>query len=137
MHELYALIGLTSNTDNRGCPVPPVQQLLLVLRYFAAESFQIVAGDLVHVGQPTVSRYVAAMSRAIASLLPRFVKLPRPAEIANVRAGFHAMLAFSVRQAASMAHTFPFQTLAEKRLRVSVIGKDSFPLMFRLSLVPS
>ena len=57
---------LPEPTDNRGNPVPPSIKLKAALRFYATGSFQIVAGDLLHISQSSVSQIVAKVSRAIA-----------------------------------------------------------------------
>lgn len=52
-------------------------QLLIALRFYGAGTFQVVAGDLVNVSQPTVSHIVELVSRVIAKhLFPAVVKFP-------------------------------------------------------------
>ncbi|XP_064485989.1 putative nuclease HARBI1 [Ornithodoros turicata] len=94
VHELYRLLDVRRSIDNRGCPFPPLQQLLLALRYFETGSFQVVYGDLVKVSQPTVSRCVAVMAIAIAGLREQLVRLPKRTEIASMKAKFHSIAGF-------------------------------------------
>ncbi|KAH7949491.1 hypothetical protein HPB49_011308 [Dermacentor silvarum] len=57
--QLLTMLPLHQNTDRRGCPVPPLLQLLDRLRLYGAGTFQVVSGDLVNVSQqlsPVLSR---------------------------------------------------------------------------------
>ncbi|XP_064470766.1 putative nuclease HARBI1 [Ornithodoros turicata] len=91
--ELHKLLGLRTKS-NRGCPVHPLHQLLITLRYFASASFQAVAGDLENVSQASVSRCVATISRAVANLRLRYVRLPESHEIPGVKEEFRALAGF-------------------------------------------
>ncbi len=63
-----------------GLPVPPSLQLLVALRYMATGNFQLSIADCSDVSQPSVSKYVSLVSRAIASLAPEVIKFPQPAD---------------------------------------------------------
>lgn len=65
-----------SNSSNRGQPLPPLLKFLVVLRFYAAGSFQEVAGELEHVSQPTVSRLVKNVSDVIARKKGKFISYP-------------------------------------------------------------
>lgn len=72
---------------DRGHPIPPIMQLLIVLHFYRAGTFQVVAGDLVNVSQPTVSSIIERVSRVIAEhLFLGVVKFP------NTNDGFHEMM---------------------------------------------
>ncbi|XP_064478311.1 putative nuclease HARBI1 isoform X1 [Ornithodoros turicata] len=88
------MLGLRSCVNNRGSPLPPVYQLLLALRFYRTGSFQMVIGDVVNVSQPTVSRAIATLSRALARLRPDHVRLPTPDEIPDVRLQFYKIAGF-------------------------------------------
>ncbi|XP_071631574.1 putative nuclease HARBI1 [Temnothorax longispinosus] len=51
-------------------------QVLIALRFYAKGCYQTELGDLHGVSQPTVSRIVAKVSKAIAAHLPHFVHFP-------------------------------------------------------------
>lgn len=65
-----------SNSSGRGQPLPPLLKFLVVLRFYAAGSFQEVAGELEHVSQPTVSRLVKNISDLIARKKGTFISYP-------------------------------------------------------------
>nr|XP_046468097.1 uncharacterized protein LOC124212257 [Neodiprion pinetum] len=44
--------------NNRGLPIPPVMQLLICVRFYAAASFQLVNGDLMNISQCAVSTII-------------------------------------------------------------------------------
>lgn len=95
VQQLLAKLPLRENTDARGCPLPPLLQLLVVLRFYGAGTFQIVTGDLVNVSQPTVSRVVARLSMMIAATLyPTLCKLPTATEAPAVMQQFFAIAGF-------------------------------------------
>ncbi|GFT44406.1 ATP-dependent DNA helicase [Trichonephila clavipes] len=54
----------------------PVEQVLIVLRFYAVACMQLAIADLFDVNQPTVCRVMHRVSEAIASLLPHFIYLP-------------------------------------------------------------
>lgn len=69
--------------------------MLVALRFFATGSFLIVCGELVGVHYSTASRIVYKVSRAIARLSRRFIKMPRTAEEkAEVKRGFFRIARF-------------------------------------------
>ncbi|XP_077490941.1 uncharacterized protein LOC144101647 [Amblyomma americanum] len=83
--ELLSMLPLHWNTDGRGCPVPPLLQLLVTLPFYGAGAFQVVSGGLVNVSQPTVSRVVTRVSTMIAATLyPALVKFPEAGKMHQV-----------------------------------------------------
>ncbi|XP_077508549.1 uncharacterized protein LOC144119918 [Amblyomma americanum] len=67
--ELLSMLPRHGNTVGRGCPVPPLLQLLVTLCFYGAGTIQVVSGGLVNVSQPTVSRVVTRVSTMIAATL--------------------------------------------------------------------
>lgn len=95
VQQLLLTLPLQTNTDRRGCPVPPLLQLLVALRFYGAGTFQIVSGDLVNISQPTVSRIIARISTMIAgTLFPALVDLPNADEVPQVMRDFYAIAKF-------------------------------------------
>lgn len=95
VQQLLAKLPLRENTDARGCPLPPLLQLLVALRFYGAGTFQVVTGDLVNVSQPTVSRVVTRLSMMIAATLyPALCKLPTATEAFGVMRQFYAIAGF-------------------------------------------
>ncbi|KAK0182737.1 hypothetical protein PV327_000839 [Microctonus hyperodae] len=62
--------------NNRGLPIPPIQQLLICLRFYATANFQLILDDTLTVSQPTVSRTVFRVSKLLASLFNEYIKMP-------------------------------------------------------------
>lgn len=90
--QLISMLPLEANTDDRGCPVPPLLQVLVTLRFYGAGTFQVVSGDLVNISQPTVSRIVERVTTVIAAgLFPALVKLPDSTQAAQVMQEFYRM----------------------------------------------
>ncbi|XP_070379365.1 putative nuclease HARBI1 [Dermacentor albipictus] len=93
--ELLSMLPLHQNTDERGCAVPPLLQLLVTLRFYGAGTFQVVSGDLVNVSQPTVSRVVTRVPTMIAgTLFPAFVKFPDTGKMHEVMHQFNKKAKF-------------------------------------------
>ncbi|XP_022177723.1 putative nuclease HARBI1 [Myzus persicae] len=61
---------------NRGKPISPGLQLLISLRYLDRGQVQDDNGDLHGVSQPTVSRCLSQVCRALASLKNNYIKFP-------------------------------------------------------------
>lgn len=73
----YGTLPPEANASNSGVPLPPTLQLLIASRFCSAGTFQVVAGDLVNVLQPTVYRMVKRISRLLSStLFSDLVKFP-------------------------------------------------------------
>ncbi|KAH9359797.1 hypothetical protein HPB48_020990 [Haemaphysalis longicornis] len=95
--ELLSMLPLPASRNNRGLPLPPLQQLLLALRFYGAGSFQVVTGDLIKVSQPTVCRTVRKGTELIAShLFERLVHLPEAAALTKVMRDFYNIAQFPV-----------------------------------------
>lgn len=58
----------------------PLEQLLVALRFYATGTHQLVVGDLIKVSQPTVSRVLNKVSKALSSLRPDFIQMPETEE---------------------------------------------------------
>ena len=69
-----------STFSGKASNIPPMLQLLASLRYFATRSFQIIAGDLLHISQSSVSRIVGKVATAIAAHHQEFIHFPTPNE---------------------------------------------------------
>ena len=92
--ELLNVMNLTDASNQRGLPVPSLISLLICLRFYATGSFQLVQADLFEVSQSTVSRIVSKISRSIALLRPRFIKLPSNSQLPQVRRDFYRIASF-------------------------------------------
>ncbi|CAN7950423.1 unnamed protein product, partial [Ixodes hexagonus] len=81
--------------DLRNCPLSPMNQVLVALRFYATGTFQVVLGDLWGVHKSTVCRAIKRVTIAIASLAREFVTFPTTeAERREVWQGFYAMQGF-------------------------------------------
>ncbi|KAK8783480.1 hypothetical protein V5799_010155 [Amblyomma americanum] len=90
--QLLEMLPLEANTDDRGCPVPPLLQVLVTLRFYGAGTFQVVSGDLVNISQPTVLQIVERVTTMIAArLFPALVKLPDCTKVPQVIQEFYRM----------------------------------------------
>jgi len=65
---------------NRWCRISPMNQLLMALRFYATGTFQLVIGDTFTVHKSTVCRTVHRVTAAIASVCPKYVRLPSTAQ---------------------------------------------------------
>ncbi|KAM7297958.1 putative nuclease HARBI1 [Ixodes scapularis] len=79
----------------RNCPLSPINQLLVALRFYATGTFQVVLGDLWGVHKSTVCRVVKRVTHAIAALARDFISFPTTeAERRTVSEGFYSMQGF-------------------------------------------
>lgn len=51
-------------------------QLLIALRFYATGSFYVVQGDFIGVHKSTAGRIITRVTKAIVTLMPRFIKFP-------------------------------------------------------------
>lgn len=70
------------------------QQLLLALNFYVNGSFLRVAGDFGGISIPTASRTVAKVSKAIATLRPRYIKMPKGEDATEVKQAFYNIARF-------------------------------------------
>ncbi|XP_064458513.1 putative nuclease HARBI1 [Ornithodoros turicata] len=81
VQSLFEPLPLEDSVCNRGLPLPPILQLLIAMRFYGTGTFQVIAGDLVNVSQPTVCRVVEKISQLLArTLFKKLVKFPEAAE---------------------------------------------------------
>lgn len=89
------ILPLVSNElqvlTDRNNPATPIFQLLITLRFYATNNFQLVAGDLAGFSQPSISRYVHHATAVLAKNYSSFVKLVSAAEAAEMRQKFYKM----------------------------------------------
>ncbi|XP_068083013.1 putative nuclease HARBI1 [Anabrus simplex] len=81
-------------TTDRNLPVPPMQQLLIVRRYYASDYFQLIVGDCVRVCKATVCRIVHRVSAAIAALARHYIVFPSVEERPKVIKDFYELSNF-------------------------------------------
>ena len=60
-----------------------MDQLLLILRFYATGAFQQVLGDTINVHKSTVSRIVHRVTTNIASLARRYINMPHERPIVD------------------------------------------------------
>ena len=68
--------GDISRNTRRNHALPPLQQVLIGLRFYASGSFLQVIGDTFGVDKSTVSRVITDVSRALIAKQPLFIKSP-------------------------------------------------------------
>lgn len=84
LHKLYVLLHKSTFKCNlRSYAISAEQKLYSALRFYATGSFQMVVADLNGLSQPSVSRNIAEVSNAIASLHRRYIFMPRTREEIN------------------------------------------------------
>ena len=69
--------------------LPPLQQVLIALRFYASGSFLQVIGDTAGVDKSTVSRIVTNVSNALIAKQSEFIMWPTDAEVAEVKNWFY------------------------------------------------
>lgn len=80
--------------SDRNNPVSLEHQLLLTLRFYAANTFQIIDGDSFGVHQTSACRIVHRVSDVIARSSHRYVKLPLQQEFQDISLDFYHKSAF-------------------------------------------
>ena len=87
---------LPEPVDKRGNPIPPEIQLKAALRFYATGNFQIVAGDLTDISQPSVSKIVVVkVSNAIARKRQHFIMIPEQEAARAMQRKFKDIAGFS------------------------------------------
>lgn len=82
-------------SDNRGHPLPRLLKQLLTLRFYGADAFQTVIGDVVKISQSATCNPIWTVTRPIASVLcPKYIILPSTSEAASVMTRFYAVAGF-------------------------------------------
>ncbi|KOB65959.1 putative nuclease HARBI1 [Operophtera brumata] len=82
-------------TSDRNQSVPPVNQLLLTLRFYATGSHHIAIGDMNGVDVSTVSRVIKRVTNAIVKLRNQHIKMPGSSnEIQEKKSAFYAIASF-------------------------------------------
>lgn len=77
-------------TSQRNSGLTASNQLLLTLRFYATGAYQQVVGDFTGVHRSTACRSILRVSRAIAALRARYIKLPESIqELTRLREGFY------------------------------------------------
>lgn len=67
--------SLTCKYFSRGGCIPPMQQLLLTLRFYASGSMQLSVADFSGVSRSSACRIIKRVSLAIASLRRQYIKM--------------------------------------------------------------
>jgi hypothetical protein len=80
--EIFSRIEpkLKCHHKNTNRPLTPIQQLSLIMRYYASGDFQISIGDNINVHRTTVTKFLPIVTNAIASLASEVVSFPRCSE---------------------------------------------------------
>ena len=79
---------------NRTHALPCELKLLVALPFFASGSFQQVAGDTVHISQPTMCRVLRQVIGALLQLMGRVIKWPSQEEMGNIVDEFYNIARF-------------------------------------------
>ena len=75
--ELLEIIRPDISAHNdRGKPIPTDIQLLLTLQFYVTGTFQLARGDLCEILQPSASRIIKRVSKAIARLKNIYITFP-------------------------------------------------------------
>lgn len=87
------IVGLIENVvthrTKRSLALPPLLQVLVTLRFLATGAFQQLIGDsLNRISQPTISRIVRRVTRALTSLVKDFIKFPTGRAATTVKQEF-------------------------------------------------
>ena len=91
LEEFGAELSFRSDRNN---PVSPEIELLLTLRFYAANTFQIIDGDSFGVHQTSACRIVHRVSDVIARSAHRYVKFPSQQEFQDILVNFIVSQAF-------------------------------------------
>nr|XP_049694472.1 putative nuclease HARBI1 [Helicoverpa armigera] len=79
----------------RNKAVPPINQLLCALRFFATGNFLLTIGDLSGVSVSTSCRIIRRVATAIVTLREEFIRFPEtPEEISTVKEQFYKIARF-------------------------------------------
>ncbi|CAH0717702.1 unnamed protein product, partial [Brenthis ino] len=79
----------------RNNSLPPINQLLLTLRYYATGCHQLTMGDFSGVSRPTANRVIHRVTAAIASLSRDYIKFPQTdADIRKTQLDFYNIARF-------------------------------------------
>ncbi|XP_023220710.1 uncharacterized protein LOC111622539 [Centruroides sculpturatus] len=65
------------STSSKNYAMSPMEQLLLALRFYATETFQLVVGDLNDLSQSSVCRAINRVSFLIAQISADYIQLPK------------------------------------------------------------
>ncbi|KAH1028103.1 hypothetical protein HUJ05_001500, partial [Dendroctonus ponderosae] len=87
--HIWNIIPICKNNS-----VAPINQLLTALRYYASAGHLDTVADFIGMDKSTSSRIVAKVSRAIASIYPRFVKMPNQENLICLQADFCHIASF-------------------------------------------
>ncbi|XP_069105078.1 putative nuclease HARBI1 [Argopecten irradians] len=93
------IVGLIENVvthrTKRSLALPPLLQVLVTLRFLATGAFQQLIGDsLNRISQPTISRIVRRVTRALTSLVKDFIKFPTGRAATTVKQEFGSIAGF-------------------------------------------
>lgn len=80
--------------QKRSYTVPAHMQVMVALRFFATGTFQSVVGDTVGISQPTISRIIHRVSRALVGQMPAWVYLPSQEEAEKQKINFFGKAGF-------------------------------------------
>ena len=82
-------------STRRNRALPPLQQVLVALRFYASGIFLQGNGDIASVDKSTVSRVVTNVSNALIAKQSEFIMWPTDGEVAEVKNSFYRRGGFS------------------------------------------
>ena len=72
----------------RNCPLPPLIQLLVCLRFLATGSIHLLVGDSISISRSSAGRCIRDVAERIANLAQRFVNFPAGRQADDVKTAF-------------------------------------------------
>lgn len=78
----------------RNKSISSLDQLLVTLRFYATGAFQKVIGDTMNISQTTVNKIIHKVTRHIALLKPRYIKMPTHEDLNEVMYDFFTLAGF-------------------------------------------
>lgn len=79
------------STTERNHPAPPIIQLLIALRFYATNDFELTSADLIGFSKTSISRYVHRVTIELAKLYSNFIQLVDASEVPQMYQKFNAI----------------------------------------------
>jgi hypothetical protein len=87
IYIMTLLPDLTTST-NRNCPIPPLLQLLVTLRFLATGAIHLLVADSVNISRASANRIIRNITLFLSRLCPQFIKFPRGVSANETKSGF-------------------------------------------------
>ena len=78
----------------RNCPLPPLLQLLLCLRFLATGSLHILVGDSLNISRTTAGRCIRDVAKRLCAVARRFIRFPTGREADETKTAFSKVSGF-------------------------------------------